>query len=121
MDTRFLDSFVSGENDLANCRAGRGGKTGCEHFNFAFFIEARNEIVVKLVGFHAEDGLFFRDKAFLNHLNGNPNCSNPGALAVARLKHVEAAFLDRKFEVLHIPIVLLESSRDFLELLIYMW
>ena len=54
-----LDGFVGGEDDLADGRAGRCRQSGGEHFDLhALFVEARNQEVVELVGFDAEDGFF---------------------------------------------------------------
>ena len=41
-----------------------------------------------------------------------------GALAVARLEHVDACVLDRELEVLHVLEVLLERLADALELVV---
>ena len=115
----LLDGFFGGEDDLADGRAGRSRQAGGEHFDLlALFHEARNQEVVKLVGLDAEDGFLLRDEAFAHHVDGDANRGQAGALAVARLQHVELAILDGELEILHVAIVLFHAPRDVLQLLV---
>src|SRR6185312_16343068 len=117
----FFDSFVSGENDLSNGRARRGGQTGGEHFDFGFlFIEAWNQEVVKLIGLDAEDHLFLGDQALFHHLNADADCSAASTLAVAGLQHVQLAVLDGELEILHVAVVLFQARSDVAELVVHM-
>ena len=43
----------------------------------SFFIQTRNQKVVKLVGLDAEDCLFFRDQTFFHHLDGDSHRGRP--------------------------------------------
>ncbi len=59
-----------------------------------------------------------RDQPFFHHLDGNANRGAAGALAVARLQHVQAAVLDGELEVLHVAIVLFQTRGDFAQLVV---
>ncbi len=114
-----LDRFFCAEDDLAHGRTRRCGQTCREHLDvLALDIEAGYEEIVKLVGLDAEDRFFFRDQPFVHHLDGDANCRATGALAVARLQHVQAPILDRELEILHVAVVLLQARGDFVKLLV---
>ena len=115
----LLHRFVGGEDDLSDRRARRCRQSGREHFDLlALLVEARHQEVVKLVGLDAEDGFFLRDQPFLHHLDGDANRGATGALAVARLQHVQAAVLDGELEVLHVAIVFFQPRGDFAQLVV---
>ena len=63
--------------------------------------------------------LVLGDDALVDHVRGNAHGSRRGALAGARLEHVQAATLDRELEILHVAIVALEPTGDVLELAVY--
>ena len=108
-----LDRVLGGEDDLADSRAGRGRQAGGKDFDLlALFDQAGNQEVVKLVGLDAEDGFFLGDEAFANHVDGDADSGQAGALAVAGLQHVELAILDGELEVLHVAIVLFHLPGD---------
>src|SRR5205807_9419092 len=64
----------------------------------AFLIKTRNQEVVQLVRFDAENRLLFCDQALFHHLDGDANGGESGALAVSGLQHVELAILNRSEE-----------------------
>ena len=110
---RLLDGFIGSENDLADGGSRGSGQARGQHFDLtALLIQARNQEVVELVRIDAEDGLFLGDQAFLDHLNRNSHRGQAGALAVARLQHVELAVLHGELEVLDVAIVLLQPRGD---------
>ncbi len=114
-----LDGVFGGEDDLADSSAGRGRQSGGEHFNFlALFHEARNQEVVELVGLDAMNGFFLRDEALVDHVDGDADSGQAGALAVTRLQHVELAILDGELEVLHVAVVLFQAAGDGAQLLV---
>ena len=118
----LLHGFFSGEDDLPDSRAGRSRQAGGEHFDLlALFHEARNQEVVKLVGLDAVNGFFLRDEAFAHHVDGHANRGQAGALAVARLQHVELAILDGELEVLHVAVVLFHAAGNVFQLLVRPW
>ncbi len=53
----------------------------------------------------AQDSLFFRDQAFARHVHRDFDRCFRGALAIACLEHPELAFLDSKFQVLHVAVM----------------
>ena len=115
----LLDGFLGGEDDLADSRAGRSRQAGGEHFDLlALFHEARNQEVVKLVGLDAEDSFLLRDEALADHVDGDADRGQAGALAVARLQHVELAILDGELKILHVAIVLFHAPVMSLQLLV---
>ena len=56
--------------------------------------------------------------AFVGHLDGDADRGSAGALAVARLQHVEFAVLDGELEILHVAIMLFKTAGDLFELLV---
>ena len=81
-------------------------------------VETGDKEVVQLIRLDAEDRFFLRDQAFFHHLDRDAYRGAAGALAVARLQHVQATVLDGELEVLHVAIVLLEPRGDFAQLLV---
>ncbi len=57
-------------------------------------------------------------RPFFDHLDGDANRGASGALAVARLQHVQAAVLDGELEVLHVAVVLFQPRGDFAQLVV---
>src|SRR5580704_3658396 len=76
------------------------------------------EQLIDLARLDAKHGLAFGDEAFADHLDGDLHRGFGGALATARLQHVQLAALDGELHVLHIAVVLLELASDLLELLV---
>ena len=59
-----------------------------------------------------------RDQAFFHHLDGHAHRGASGALAVARLQHVELAFLNGELEILHVAVVFFQAGGDFAQLVV---
>ena len=74
--------------------------------------------LIELVGRHALDSFFLGDQPFPDHIHGNAHSGRTGSLAVARLEHVELAFLDGELKILHVAIVLLEARGDLNQLFV---
>ncbi len=74
--------------------------------------------LIELIGCDALYRFFFRNHALFDHVDGDAHGGRPGPLAVARLQHVELAFFDGEFEILHIAIMLFEIAGDFAELVV---
>ena len=105
-----LYSFLGGEDDLTDGRAGRCRQAGGEDFDLlALLHQAGNQEVVDLVWLDAHDGLFLGDEALLDHVDGDAHGGQAGALAIAGLQHVERAVLDGELEVLHVAVVLFHA------------
>ena len=81
----------------------------------ALAIEDRGEQLVELVGRVAQDGGFPVDELFLDHVHGELEGGEGGALAVAGLEHEDLAVLDGELEVLHVLEVLLERRADVVQ------
>ena len=81
-------------------------------------IEHRRQQLIELVGRVAHDGGLPVDQLLLLHVDRELERRHRGALAVARLQHVDDAVLDGELEVLHVLEVLLERLADPLELVI---
>src|SRR6266550_1231746 len=69
-------------------------------------IDHRVEKPFDILGLDALDGLYLGNEAFLRHIHGNLERRGWRALPHACLQHVELAFLDRKFHVLHVAVML---------------
>ena len=74
------------------------------------------EQLIDLSGFDTEHRLALGDEPFAHHVDSDLHRRFGGALAAARLEHEELAALDGELHVLHVAVVLLELSRDLLEL-----
>src|SRR4051812_48739030 len=84
------------------------------------FIESRNEKIVELVRFHSEYGFFLAYEPLIHHLECGLDGCDSGALAIARLKHVELAFLNGELEVLHVAIMFFQACRDVPQLVVHL-
>ena len=88
-----------------------GGRSSCA-------AKDRPQELVQLVGLDAHERLFGADQALVGHVDRDADGGQPGALAVARLQHEEAAALDRELEVLHVAHLALERLAHLHELLV---
>ena len=104
------------ENGLAVRRARRGGESGGEHVDLRLRVDAPVQQLIHLPRFDAQHRLALGDETFANHVDGDLHGRLGGALAAARLEHVERAALDRELHVLHVAVVLLELAGDLFEL-----
>ena len=113
------DGFIGGEDDLADGGAGRCGQALGEDFDLAsLLVETGDEEVVELVGLDAEDGFFLGDESFFDHVDGDLDGGQTGALAVAGLQHVELGVLNGELEVLHVAVVLFHARGDVAQLVV---
>ena len=105
---------ISVEIDLAGGGAGAGGKTGGDGLGLLDFgqVKNRGEQLFELVGRIAEDGGFGVNELLLDHVDGELQRGGGGALAVTRLEHEQAAFLDGEFDVLHILEMFFQGLAD---------
>ena len=109
--------FIGGKYDLSNGRARRSRQALRQHFDLlSLFVEPRNQEVIKLVRLDAEDRFFLRDQPFIHHLQRDAHRGQAGALAVARLQHVELAVLDGELEILHVFVMLFQPRGDVAQL-----
>ena len=70
----------------------------------------------QVIRLDAQQRLRCSDQFLVHHIHGNARCGKPGALAVARLQHVQLVLLDRELHVLHVPVVLLQVPVDLHQL-----
>ena len=102
------------EHDLAGGGAGAGGEPLGQHPALAYGPalalgrEDGPQQLVELLGLDAHERLVRADEPLGDHLDGDADGRQAGALAVARLQHVQAAALDRELEVLHVAQLVLE-------------
>ena len=75
--------------------------------------------MIHLTRLNAFDGLLLADQTLFHHIDGHFDGCLGVALGRARLEHVEAAFFDGEFQVLHIAVMLFQAPGDFLELLVH--
>ena len=73
-------------------------------------IEHRMQQLIELLAAPRAAPLPFVDHAFLHHVDRDAHRGRAGALAVARLQHVQLAVLDGELEILHVAIVLFEVA-----------
>ena len=102
--------FVGREHDLARRRAGRGGQAGGEDVPLRLRIDRRVQELVERRGIDALHRLVCGDQALARHLDGDAHRGLRGALAVARLQHLQLALFDRELDVLHVAVVPLENA-----------
>ena len=116
-----LFSFLRGEDDFADGSTGNGIDAGSQDFQGQGFpvdlgIDHGIEEPFNVLGFDAENGFLSGDELFGSHIDSDSKGGGGGALAGARLEHVELAILDGKLHVLHVAIVLLKFYSNFLKL-----
>src|SRR5207237_3417060 len=102
-------------------RAGAGRKPAAEDAAalrgalFFLHVEDRREELHDLPRLHALDRLALVDETFVDHVAGDLDRGEAGALAGAGLQQVQLARLDRELNVLHVAVVPLELLVDVLE------
>ena len=115
-----LFGFVGGEHHLAAGGARRGGQAladdggGLQRGR----VKLRMQQAVQLLGLHAQHGFLFGDHALIHQVHGDLQRGGGGALAVARLQHIQLAVLDGELHVLHVAIVVLKLGGDGHELVV---
>lgn len=70
-------------------------------------------------GFNAHNCLRLVDGSLMDHVHGDPHRCLGCAFAAAGLQQEQPACFHRKFNILHIPAMLLQLNGSGLELLIY--
>ena len=75
------------------------------------------EQLVELPRVDPGDGFLAADQAFVDHRDGRLQRCGRGALGRARLQEVELLVLDGELDVLHVAVVLLQTSHRVDELL----
>ena len=114
------------EHGFAGGSAGRGIQTLRQQSTLfrglllLLFIETGQQQLIYLTRLNALDGLLLADQTLFHHIDGHFDGCLGVALGRARLEHVEAAFFDGEFQVLHIAVMLFQAPGDFLELLIHL-
>ena len=114
-----LDAARGVEVDAARGGAGAGVEAHGDAARGALgvLVEDRREHLVHLIGRDAAHGRLPVDEALALQIAGDAEGGEAGALAVARLQHVDLAVLNGELEVLHVAEVLLERLADAAELL----
>mmetsp|Transcript_22629 Transcript_22629/g.70837 ORF Transcript_22629/g.70837 Transcript_22629/m.70837 type:complete len:790 (-) Transcript_22629:118-2487(-) len=105
------------ESDVARRGARACGQAGREGGRVADGVarEGRGQQAGDGVGRDAAEGGLLVDEARVDHLVGDADRGEAGALAVARLEDVELFLLDRELDVLHVGELGLEDAADLLE------
>ncbi len=117
--------FLGAEYGLAHSGAwhrvySRGQFSFCEFGLRHRRIDHRVEKPFDILGLDALDGLYLGNEAFLRHIHRNLERRGRGALPHPRLQHVELAFLDRKFHVLHVAVMFFKQHAHLFELLVHL-
>ncbi len=124
-DQQHLLALVGGRHgavgvqiDLTRCRARPGGQSRGDRLRLGHFprVEHRRQQLLELIGGIAHHRRLPVDQLLLVHVHRELQRRHRGALAVARLQHVDDAFFDRELEVLDVLEMLLERLADALEL-----
>src|SRR5579884_4119105 len=79
-------------------------------------VKDRVEELIELRRRDAANGGLLIDESLLDHVHRDLHRGRTGALAVARLQHVQDAFLHRELEILHVLVVLFEVRGDVAKL-----
>ena len=121
---READGVFGVEGDDARRRARTGVEALGEQLVFLdglrllLRVEDRAQELVELVRLDAHERLFLRDQLFLDHVHGDLDGGEGGALADAALQHVQVAVLDRELDVHHVTVMLLELLADVEQLFV---
>ena len=117
----MLRSFVSGEVDSAGAGAGGSGQalgndgSGLQGGSVKVGVQQ----AVQLLGFYLQDGFLLGQHAFVHQVDSDLQGSRGGTLAVTGLQHVELAFLDGVFHILHVAVVSFQLAGDVHKLLVH--
>jgi hypothetical protein len=105
-----LEGAVGVEDGLAHGRAGRGVEAGGDRWRLllGLRVELVAQQLVDVGRLDPGQRLLLADDALLDHVGGDAHGGGGGALARARLEHVQRAALDGELEVLHVAVVALE-------------
>src|SRR4051794_6546829 len=98
------DSVIGSKDDLPHGST-RGGRQSCREdlgLSISLFVEMRHQKIVELVRLDAENRLFAGEQSLLPHVARDSPRRASGALAAARLQHVELFLFDGEFEILHV-------------------
>ena len=115
-----LDRDRGGEDDLPLRRPGRGGDAGGDDLVGRVGVEGRVEQRVEGLGVDRHQRRVALQQALRHRVDGEPHRRLRRALRVARLQHVEAAFLDRELGVLHVAVVALQRAQDVEQLRVHL-
>ena len=88
---------------------------------FGFKIKLGVKQGVNLGWGYTQDGLFFGDKSFVDHVNGNFNGGFGRAFAVAGLQHPEFTLFNGKLHILHFVVVQFQFFADVYKFLVDFW
>jgi len=77
-----LDRLVCGEDDLPTAAPGEAGRPRARTSRVPFSSKRGNEEVEDLVGLDAEDGFVDADEVFADHIDGDADGGEAGALAL---------------------------------------
>ncbi len=108
--------FVSVEDDRPGRSAGAGGEARGNDIGRVRWIDHRMEELVELRWLNALDGFSLADESFTDHIDGDIDGRLASPLPSPRLKHEQAAILDRELDVLHVAVMMLEPRGDLVEL-----
>ena len=111
------DSSVGIEIDLAGSSARTRRETRGNDFGrfLSLDVEDRSQELIKLIGRIAFDGCLPVDEFLIDHVDGELQRGESGALAVARLEHEDFAFLNGELKILHVFEVRFEGFADAFE------
>ncbi|OQB58321.1 MAG: hypothetical protein BWX98_00743 [Candidatus Aminicenantes bacterium ADurb.Bin147] len=110
------------ENDPAGGRPGSGVEplrqkaAGLDRGRFFGRVENRPKQLIQLIRFDPGQGFLLGDELFPDHVHGDLDRGEGGALAHPALEHVKLALLDRELDVHHVGIMLLQDMTELFEL-----
>ena len=102
---RELFRFIRIEHNDADCRARRSRQAFADDVAAIARRDRRMQQLIERRRIDTQHGFVFADQPFAHHVDGDLQRGFRGAFAVARLKHVERAALDRELQILHVAIV----------------
>ena len=111
---RTRDSFFCAEHDMAARRARSSSETGPNFLRVPYCLAIKNwrEEMRERIGRDTAHRVLFGYQFFADHVHGDTHRRMTGAFAVSGLQDVEAIFLDREFEVLHVLEVLFKGAAN---------
>ena len=113
--------LLGGEYHLAGGTAGAGRQAVGHDVGLGSRVDHGVQESLHVIGGDAHQRLALGDESLFHHVHRDFHRCAPGALAAAGLQHVEPAFLDGEFQVLHIPVVLLQQGLGGIQLIVDMW
>ena len=116
-----LHGGFRGKDNLAGGSSRPGWQTFGNRFgdDLSSRVKDRVEQLIQLIWLHTHHSLFLRDHFLIIHIEGHLYSGRTIPFPHTTLKHIEIPILNRKFDIQHVFIMLLEIDLDIVQLFVH--